>query len=211
MPLSSAGAYRDDQLEPEQAGTTMTTQTERGPRGLPWRLIGWGAVALLLLLPLVLGAPWTLFDYIVAGALLGGVGLVLELVVRASGSLAYRAGAGLAVAAAFLLIWVNGAVGFLGNEDNPANLMFAGVIAVAVLGSVIAGFKAKGMAWAMSAAAAVQVSVGVIALTQGWTSPGNAGLYEVVMGTSVFGAMWLLSGGLFRKAAEKATDTAVTL
>ncbi|HRJ63648.1 hypothetical protein [Brevundimonas sp. UBA2416] len=189
----------------------MTTQTERGPRGLLWRRIGWGAAALILLLPLITGAPWTLFDYIVAGALLGGAGLVLELVVWASGSLAYRAGAGLALAAAFLLIWVNGAVGFLGNEDNPANLMFAGVIAVAVLGSVIAGFKAKGMAWAMSAAAAAQVSVGVIALARGWTSPGNAGLYEVVMGTSVFSAMWILSGGLFRTAAEKATDTAVTL
>lgn len=186
----------------------MTTHTDGGRRGIPWRLVGWGAVALILLLPLVTGAPWTLFDYIVAGGLLGGAGLVLELVVRASGSLAYRAGAGLAVAAAFLLIWVNGAVGFLGSEDNPANLMFAGVIAIAVLGSVIARFRAAGMAWAMFAAAAAQVSVGVIALALGWSSPGNAGLYEVVMGTSVFGALWLLSGGLFRKAAEKQTDTA---
>lgn len=186
----------------------MTTHTDGGRRGIPWRLVGWGAVALILLLPLVMGAPWTLFDYIVAGGLLGGAGLILELVVRASGSLAYRAGAGLAVAAAFLLIWVNGAVGFLGNEDNPANLMFAGVIAIAVLGSVIARFRAAGMAWAMFAAAAAQVSVGVIALALGWSSPGNAGLYEVVMGTSVFGALWLLSGGLFRKAAEKQTDAA---
>lgn len=185
----------------------MTNNTDGGRRGLPWRLIGWGAVALILLLPLVTGAPWTLFDYIVAGALLGGAGLVLELVVRASGSIAYRAGAGLAVAAAFLLVWVNGAVGFLGNEDNPANLMFAGVIAIAVLGSVIAGFKAKGMASAMFAAAAAQVSVGVIALALGWSSPGNAGLHEVVMGTSVFGALWLLSGGLFRKAAGEQRDT----
>lgn len=186
----------------------MTTHTDGGRRGIPWRLVGWGAVALILLLPLVTGAPWTLFDYIVAGGLLGGAGLVLELVVRTSGSLAYRAGAGLAVAAAFLLIWVNGAVGFLGSEDNPANLMFAGVIAIAVLGSVIARFRAAGMAWAMFAAAAAQVSVGVIALALGWSSPGNAGLYEVVMGTSVFGALWLLSGGLFRKAAEKQTDAA---
>ena len=186
----------------------MTTHTDGGRRGIPWRLVGWGAVVLILLLPLVTGAPWTLFDYIVAGGLLGGAGLVLELVLRASGSLAYRAGAGLAVAAAFLLIWVNGAVGFLGNEDNPANLMFAGVIAIAVLGSVIARFRAAGMAWAMFTAAAAQVSVGVIALALGWSSPGNAGLYEVVMGTSVFGALWLLSGGLFRKAAEKQTDAA---
>jgi hypothetical protein len=187
----------------------MTTQTESARRGLPWRLIGWGAVALILLLPLVTGAPWTLFDYVVAGALLGGAGLVLELAVRGSGSLAYRAGSGLAVAAAVLLIWVNGAVGFLGDEGNPANLMFAGVIAIAVLGSVIAGFRAKGMARAMFAAAAAQVSVGVMALTWGWSSPGDAGLYEVVMGTSVFCALWLLAGGLFRKAAETPKDLAV--
>lgn len=206
MPLTDAGAYGSVNSNLNRLDTTMTTNTAGGPRGLPWRLIGWGAVALILLLPLVMGAPWTLFDYIVAGALLGGAGLVLELVVRASGSLAYRAGAGLAVAAAFLLVWVNGAVGFLGNEDNPANLIFAGVIAVAVLGSVISGFKARGMALAMFAAAAAQVAVGVIAWTQGWTSPGSAGLYEVVMGTCVFGALWLVSGGLFRLAASRSAE-----
>lgn len=185
---------------------TMTTHTDGARRGLPWRLIGWGVVGLILLLPLVSGADWTLFDYVVAGSLLGGAGLLLELVVRASGSLTYRAGVCLAVAAGVLLIWVNGAVGFLGDEGNPANLMFAGVIAIAVLGSVIAGFTANGMAWAMFAAAAAQVLVGVIALSMGWTSSGDAGLYEVVMGTSVFGALWLVSGGLFRLAANRPVD-----
>lgn len=204
MPLSRPGAYRAFLSNLKRLDTTMTTPTEGARRGLPWRLIGWGAVALILVLPLVLGAPWTLFDYVVAGALLGGAGLVLELATRASGSLSYRAGAGLAVAAGVLLIWVNGAVGFLGDEGNPANLMFAGVVATAVLGAVIAGFRAKGMAWAMFAAAAAQVSVGAIAWALGWTSSGDADLYEVVMGTSVFGALWLLSGGLFRKAAGDA-------
>ena len=185
---------------------TMTTHTDGARRGLPWRLIGWGVVGLILLLPLVSGADWTRFDYVVAGSLLGGAGLLLELVVRASGSLTYRAGVCLAVAAGVLLIWVNGAVGFLGDEGNPANLMFAGVIAIAVLGSVIAGFTANGMAWAMFAAAAAQVLVGVIALSMGWTSSGDAGLYEVVMGTSVFGALWLVSGGLFRLAANRPVD-----
>ena len=185
---------------------TMTTHTDGARRGLPWRLIGWGVVGLILLLPLVSGADWTLFDYVVAGSLLGGAGLLLELVVRASGSLTYRAGVCLAVAAGVLLIWVNGAVGLLGDEGNPANLMFAGVIAIAVLGSVIAGFTANGMAWAMFAAAAAQVLVGVIALSMGWTSSGDAGLYEVVMGTSVFGALWLVSGGLFRLAANRPVD-----
>jgi hypothetical protein len=206
MPLTRTAAYRGFISNLNRLDTTMTTHTEGARRGLPWRLIGWGAVGLILLLPLVTGADWTLFDYVVAGALLGGAGLVLELVVRASGSLAYRAGACLAVAAGVLLVWVNGAVGFLGDEGNPANLMFAGVIATAVLGSVIAGFKAKGMAWAMFAAPTAQVMVGLIALSMGWSSPGDAGLYEVVMGTSVFAALWLVSGGLFRLAADRPAD-----
>lgn len=184
----------------------MSDNTEITPRrgGMPWRLIGWGGAAFILLLPLILRAPWTAFDYIVAGVILGGAGLVLELVVRASGSLAYRAGACLAIAATVLLVWVNGAVGFLGDEGNPANLMFAGVIAIAILGSVLAGFKARGMAWAMFAAAAAQAVICVVALAFGLGSEGNAGLYEALMGTTVFAALWLVSGGLFRKAAGEA-------
>ncbi len=184
----------------------MANNTDGGRRGFPFRWIGWGAVALILLLPLVTRAPWTLFDYIVAGVVLGGAGLVLELVARASNSMAYRAGACLTIAASVLLLWVNGAVGFLGDENNPANLMFIGVIGVAVIGSVVAGFRARGMALAMFAAAAAQVAVGVTALALGWSSPGNDGLYEVVMGTSVFGALWLVSGGLFRLAADRPAD-----
>lgn len=182
----------------------MTANTEMGGRrGLPWRIAGWGGVVLLLLLPLVTGAPWTLSDYIVAAVLLGTAGLALELAVRASGDIAYRAGAGIAVAAAFLLIWVNGAVGFLGDEDNPANLMFFGVIAIAVGGSVLARFRPGGMALAMFAAAAAQLLVAVLALVLRLGSPGYAGLYEVVLGTSLFLSLWLVSGGLLRLAAER--------
>lgn len=167
-----------------------------------WVRIGaWGAAGALLLLPLVAGAPWTLSDYVVMGALLGGAGLVLELAARLPGDVFHKAGVGVAVAATFLLIWVNGAVGFLGNEDNPANLMFAGVIAVAVLGSAISGFRSAGMAWSMFAAAAAQALVGVIALVFGLGSPGHQGLYEVAMGTSVFAGLWIVSGGFFLKAA----------
>lgn len=169
-------------------------------RGVPWRWIGWGMAGFALLLPLIADAPWTGSDYVVMGALLGGVGLLIELAVRASDNLAWRSGAGIAVAAAFLLLWVNGAVGFLGDEDNPANLMFLGVLAVAVAGSVVAGLQAVGMARAMFATAAAQLLVGVIALAAGLGSPGYAGLYEVVMGTSIFAGLWLLSGLLFRRA-----------
>lgn len=180
-------------------------ETIGGKRGVgPWRLLGWGGAGALLLLPLVARAPWTLSDFIVAGAMLGGAGLLIELAVRASGNWAYRAGAGFAVLAGLLLIWVNGAVGFLGDEDNPANLMFAGVLLIAVLGTVLAGFRPAGMARAMFATAGAQVLVAAIALVFRLGSPGNAGLFEAVFGTAMFVTLWLISAGLYRKAATDA-------
>lgn len=180
-----------------------TNSDDRGTRREPpWRILGWSTAGIVLLLPLLAGAPWTGSDYVVMGALLGGAGLLLELAVRASGDRAYRAGAGVATAAAFLLLWVNGAVGFLGDEDNPANLMFLGVLAIALAGAIGANFRAAGMARAMFAAGAAQLLAGVVALAAGLGSPGYAGIYEAVMGTSVFAGLWLLSSGLFRKSAS---------
>lgn len=172
-----------------------------GRGGMPWRVVGWGGAALVLLLPFVTNAPWTLFDYVLMAVLLGGAGLAVELAARGSGNLAYRGGVAVAVAAAFLLVCVNGAVGILGNESNPANLMFFGVIAVAALGAVLAGFRPAGMARAMFAAAGAQLLAGMVALAAGLGSPGYHGLYEVAMGTSVFATLWLIAGGLFSKAA----------
>ena len=53
-----------------------------GPSGVPWRLIGWGGAVALLLVPLVLQFPWTLSDFIFAGAVFGIVGGTFELAVR---------------------------------------------------------------------------------------------------------------------------------
>jgi hypothetical protein len=181
---------------------------QNGKRGgIPWRLIAWGGIALVLSLPLIFRAPWTLSDYVLAGAVLGGAGVVVELLARMSGSLAYRAGAFLAVAACVLTLWVNGAVGVFGDEGNPANLMFLGVIAIAVVGSVFAGFRAAGMARAMFSAAAAQVVVAGIAVAAGLGSRGSEGLYEAALATCLFGSMWLVAGGLFRKAADDQAPT----
>lgn len=175
--------------------------------GVPWRGIGWGGAAGALLLPLVTGAPWTLSDYVAAGVVLGGAGVALELVARASGSPAYR-GAALAVLASVLLLWANGAVGLLGDEGNPANWMFPGVVALALAGSVLAGFRAAGMARAMVVAAGAQVLAGVIGLGAGLGSPGWAGVAEVALATVVFGGLWLMAGALFRRAVGERAGAA---
>lgn len=171
------------------------------------RLTGWVGAAVLLMLPLVAmqytsEVDWALSDFLVAAAMLGTAGLVLELATRRSDSLAYRFGTVIAVAPALLLVWVNGAVGFLGDEGNPANLMFLGVILIAVIGAVIARANPAGMAQAMFATASAQVLAGVIGFAAGWASPGSAGLFEVLVGTSLFTGLWLLAGVLFGKAAR---------
>jgi hypothetical protein len=189
-------------------GETMAAGTQMGGERI-WnglRLAGWGGAAAILLLPLVAmrytkEVDWSLSDFIVMGALLGGSGLVLELATRRATSLAYRFGVAVAVAAAFLLVWVNLAVGFLGDEGNPANLMFLGVIAVAIAGALAARSRPAAMTRAMLATAATQVLAGSVGFGAGWAAPGGQGTYEVAMGTSLFTALWLLAAWLFRKAA----------
>ncbi len=176
-------------------------------RRIPWRPILWSIPVALLLLPAVAmrftdEVDWNAFDFIFATVMFGSVGLVVELTVRSSRSIAFRAAVALALAAAFLIIWINGAVGIIGDEDNPANLMFGAVLAVALLGSIAALFRAPGMAIAMFAAAVAQLAVGVIALVGGMAE-GPAAPYDVIGSTGFLGGMWLVSGLLFRKAARE--------
>jgi hypothetical protein len=105
-----------------------------GQRGRPWRIAGWSAAAVILFLPLIAmqatdEVNWTAAYFAVAGTLVVGVGVILELAVRKGGDAAYRAGVGVALAAAFILVWANGAVGIIGSEDNAANLMYDGRLA----------------------------------------------------------------------------------
>ncbi len=127
------------------------------------------AVAFILLLPLVAmqftdEVVWDLADFIVAGALLVGTGLTFELAARMTGNTAYRAAVGLAVVAALILVWMNLAVGLIGSEDNPANLMYGGVLLVGIIGAIIARFRPHGLARALFATALAQALVPVIAL-----------------------------------------------
>lgn len=165
-----------------------------GRRANRWRMIGWGTAALLLLLPFVANAPWTASDFVVMGVLLGGVGLAFEFIVRKSGSLAYRFGAALAVIAVFLTVWVNGAVGMIGSEDNPYNLLFLGVLLVALLGAVLARLRPHGMMLAMAAAAVAQLAIGAFGLAI------DARGAVLSMG---FAGLWLLAAALFQSAARE--------
>jgi len=177
-----------------------------GRRGSRWRIAGWATAALILLLPLVAmqftdEVNWDVADFGLFGTLLVGVGVAYELAVRKRGDTAYRAAVGVALAAAFLLVWVNGAVGIIGSEDNPANLMYGGVLAVGIIGAIIARFQPHGMARALFATALAQALVAVIALLGGLGSPWSGPL-EIAALNGIFVALFAGSALLFQKAAR---------
>ena len=179
----------------------MNTANINGSRGHGWlRPILWGGAGLLLLLPLWamnfapgLGFNWTLSDFLFAALLIGGVGLAFELALRISPNWSYRGGAALGLAAGFFLIWANGAVGYIGSEDNPYNLVFFGVIAVAFAGALVSAFRAKGMAWTMLATAIAHAAAGF---------GGAAQDPRTIPITIAFVGMWLGSARLFQMAAR---------
>ncbi len=170
------------------------------------------ATAFILLLPLLAmqftdQVVWDLADFAVAGVLLFGAGLTYELIARKAGRIAHRFAVGVAVAAALLLVWINLAVGIIGNEGNPANLMYIGVLAVGIIGAVIASLEPRGMARVLFATAGAQMLVPVIALIIGppqVSSWGAAGVFGVFGLNGFFAALWVGSGLLFRRASASA-------
>jgi hypothetical protein len=167
-------------------------------------LVGLGT-ALLLMVPLAAQFPWSLGDFVIMGTLLFGTGVAYILISRRSGSLFYKAAVGLGAGTAFLLVWVNGAVGIIGSEDNPANLLYAGVLLVGLVGTVLARFRSKPMSYVLYAAAVAQMLVPVAALIF-WRSTLNEppSLVGVFILNAFFAGLFALSGALFRRAGDTA-------
>ena len=189
----------------QMVGNTQNSDRRLGSRG---RIAGWGSAAALLLLPalamqLTDEVNWDETDFAVFGAMLASVGLAFEFLARKTGSNAYRTAVGVALAAAFILVWMNLAVGIIGTEDNPANLMFGGVLAVGIIGAVIARFQPDGMAHALFATALAQTLVAAIALIARMHQSPVSPAIEILGLTGFFAALWLTSAWLFRKAARE--------
>lgn len=175
-------------------------------------------VGLILLLPLlgnlfVDGFNWSPLDFVVWGGMLFAAGLAYQFVAGKGGTRAYRTAVGISCVTGFILIWINAAVGIIG--DGPVNLLYLGVIAVGFGGALIARFEPRGMALALFATAVAQMAVPAIALVI-WKaggqellsdpnsphSPFHPGVGPVFGLNGVFAALWVVAGLLFRRAAE---------
>lgn len=184
------------------------TGNGNGQRASMWRIAPWAGAALLLLLPLVAmqftdQMNWGVFDFVLAGALLFGAALAYELMARMVANWAYRAAVALALVAGLLLIVINLAVGVIGSEENPANLMFVGVLAVGLVGAILARLQAPGMARAMYATAAAQAVVAVVALIDNMGAESEMWPANSLVLIAFFIVLFVASGLFFQKATEQ--------
>lgn len=126
-----------------------------------------------------------------------------------TGLMAYRLGAAVALAASFLQVWMNLAVGIVGSTDNPQNQGFFGVVVAAAACAFVARLRPDGMARAMFATAGVQVLLGVMVATAPITARVDPmGAQGVLMLTGLFTVLWLTSAALFHRSAGQQTQPA---
>ena len=173
-----------------------------------WRIGRWSAAAALLCVPAIAmrftsEVDWTASDFAVMATLLAAILGVYELLASRAQGMIWRAASVLTTLGLFLLIWINLAVGIVGHARNPANLMFAGVIAILAGGACIARFQPGGMARTLFTAAAAQLVIGVIALASGLGAEGLGWPRDVIALTLFFTGLWAVAGTLFKLAGAQ--------
>jgi hypothetical protein len=167
-------------------------------------------VALLLLVPFIAmqvgdEVNWSPMDFIIAWVLLFGAGMTYKLIAGKAGNIFYRLAAGIAVGTALFLVWSNLAVGLIGSENNPANMMYLGVLAVLLAGGIIARFKPYGLAVTLFSAVLVQIIITIIAIIADLGAPENTPI-QLIFINGFFIALWISSALLFWYAAKKSSE-----
>ena len=117
----------------------------------------------------------------------------------------YRFAIVLALATAFVLVWLIGAVGVIGVEGDPFDLMYFAVLAVGIVGAIITRLQPRGMARALFATALAQALVTVIALIAGKHQSSVSSVPEILILNGLFIALFLGSARLFGNAVREET------
>ncbi len=145
---------------------------------------------------------WDMLDFAVMAALLIGVVATYKLVIRRAPNSTYRWGVRAALLTVFLLIWVNGAVGIIGGENNDANMLYVAVPIIGLIFAVAARFKAPGMQRALYAMAATQVLVTAVGVFIGDRVAASGVPTDAIVITVFFVAAWLACAQIFARSVR---------
>lgn len=144
---------------------------------------------------------WSIADFLVMGVLIFSTGLSYVLITRYVTNIVYKAAIVVALGSTFLMIWANLAVGLIGSGPNPGNLMYLGVIAVGIIGTILSRFTPAGMERAMFGMALALLLLAVIALFANMQQYPDSSITEIVGVNGFFATLFAVAGLLFRYVA----------
>lgn len=181
----------------------METQTSI-KKGLLGVVIG---TAFLLSIPFIAmqftsEVNWSAGDFIIMGALLFIIGASYVVATRYIKDFVNRIAIAVALGSTLLLVWANLAVGLIGGGAHAGNLMYMGVVAVGVIGTIIFRFSTTGMERTLYAMAISLVLVAVIALLSGMQDYPGSSVMEIIAVNGFFAILFAFAGSLFRYAAR---------
>jgi hypothetical protein len=115
----------------------------------------------------------------------------------------YRRAIGFALFTAAIIPWMNGAVGLIGNESNPANVVYYIVLSIGYLGAIISRFRPDGMTNTMfcvfGGQALITISVPIFTILQGFPVDGAIKLFIL---NGILASLFATSAYLFQKSTE---------
>ena len=113
----------------------------------------------------------------------------------------YGIAVGVARFAALLVLWINLAVGIIGEPDDLANLMYLGVFAVGAVGALATRFRPRGMASSLFAMVLAQALVAMVTWFTGLGYPPTPPLSLLILNVLLI-MFWAGSAVLFLKASR---------
>jgi len=166
---------------------------------------------LLLLVPLygnsyIDGWNWGVFDFVFAFVAIYGALAFFEFLRRKSaGNSSYSFGTGLGIATSFLLVWINAAVGIIGNGDNGTNLIYLIVLFYGLAATILVNFKATALSRVAFTVAAAVFAVPLVSLTFVYeemvnTPPGILGVFVL---NTFFVVLFTVTGFILRRASAQ--------
>jgi hypothetical protein len=167
-----------------------------------WIALATGSILVIPLIAMQFSKEWhwTLFDFLFTGMLLFGSGLTFILAARKARNVTYRIAVGIAVAAALLLVWINAAVGIIGDDEHFNSLYF-GVLALGMLGAFLTRFEARRLSTVLFIMALALLVIPSIALIVApgvmMQPPGIVGVFGL---NAIFAFLFSGSALLFRQA-----------
>ena len=158
-----------------------------------------GALAVLMV-PLVAsrvveGWNWPPGAFVRVYVLFFGTGMAYALIARKMGAWSYKAGVGVALVAGFALGWSN--MVQVADSGHPENLVYYSVLAVGLVGALLARLQARGLARTLFVMAATLALIAVI-LPSG-APPDMA--RRMAIGHGVYVVLFVASGLMFRHAS----------